>query len=74
MTYTGTMSVRILYTNWRGEKRWRHIRPLRTRFGATDWHPEPQELLDAIDLERGVERTFAISGIERWVEEEVATE
>jgi len=54
----------ILYTNYRGEKDWRCIQPVRVWFGATEWHSEPQWLLDAVDKARDVERSFAMKDIE----------
>lgn len=55
--------VEIGYTNWRGEYGRRRIIPLQVWFGATDWHPEPQWLLRAIDADRNAERDFAIKDI-----------
>jgi hypothetical protein len=51
------------YRNWRGEVADRTVRPLSVWYGSTDWHPEPQWLLKAIDVEKGVERDFAIRDI-----------
>ena len=58
--------VTILYTNYRGETALRRVHPKRIWFGGTDWHPEPQWLMDAEDTERGVERTFAMKDIRAW--------
>jgi hypothetical protein len=55
--------VWIDYTNYRGERAWRRIREVRRYWGSTEYHPEHQELMDAIDLERGVEWTFAVNDI-----------
>lgn len=44
----------------------RSIIPERVHFGATDWHPEPQWLLDATDLEKQAQRTFAMKDIHGW--------
>lgn len=52
------------YTNWRGEKDKRRIRPIRFWYGATEWHPKQAMLLKAMDLERGVERDFLVSDFE----------
>lgn len=60
------MKVNILYTNWRGEKRWRSILPQEVFFGATQWHPEEQWLLKALDLEINETRDFAMKDIEKW--------
>ena len=74
--------VPILYTNWRGETAVRKIVP-HTRhpvvsgkpslwFGSTQWHPEPQWLLTAVDVEKGAVRDWALSGIKAWGEEAVS--
>lgn len=51
------------YTNWRGETSVRHVIPKGIRYAATEWHPEPQWLLDAFDIDRAADRSFAFSGI-----------
>jgi predicted DNA-binding transcriptional regulator YafY len=58
--------VVIDYTNWRGERGLRRICPLRVVFENNEWHPNTQWLLEAIDVERGVERTFALANIHSW--------
>jgi predicted DNA-binding transcriptional regulator YafY len=58
--------VQILYTNYRGETAVRTILPIKIWFGATDWHPEAQWLLDAIDFEKGAKRSFALKDIKSW--------
>ena len=59
--------VTIDYTNWRGERSTRRIRPSGTiRFAATEWHPEPQWLIFAHDLEKGADREFAAADIHSW--------
>lgn len=57
--------VDIDYTNWHGERAVRRIIPLAKsiQFGATDWHPSPQWLFEAWDLEKNAYRTFAIKDI-----------
>lgn len=59
-------AVYIDYTNYRGERAWRRIIPGAIRFDATDWHPGQQWLLDATDVERQAERTFAMKDIHAW--------
>lgn len=56
----------IDYVNWRGERGRRRIIPKRILFGATEWHPEPQWLLEALDLDKGETRLFAIRDIQAW--------
>jgi hypothetical protein len=62
--------VRIDYTNWRNERSWQVIRPIKLYFGKTPWHLKEQWLLRAIDLSTGAERDFAMSHIHQWGQEE----
>ena len=51
----------IRYTNYRGETADRLIEPLQHRYwGRTEYHPEYQWLIKALDVQRGVDRTFAL--------------
>lgn len=56
-------AVTIRYRNYRGETAIRHIRPSHIWFGSTSWHPEPQWVLEAIDLDKDAPRSFAMSDI-----------
>jgi hypothetical protein len=58
--------VRIDYTNHRGKRAYRLIVPRGIYFGLSEWHPEPQWLLDAHDFDKGKDRTFALAGIHGW--------
>lgn len=58
--------VRIVYTNYRNETTVRSIIPDRLWFGSTPWHPKPQWLLDAFDVEKGEKRSFAVADIRSW--------
>lgn len=58
--------VRILYTNYRNETATRTVLPERIWYGSTPWHPQPQWLLDALDVERGERRSFAVADIKSW--------
>ncbi|MEW6053200.1 MAG: hypothetical protein AB1552_05330 [Nitrospirota bacterium] len=60
-------TVSIIYTNYRGETSLRKILPKRLRFGKTDWHHEDQWVLDAIDLKKQIERSFAMKDIRAWM-------
>jgi hypothetical protein len=64
------MSKQIIidYTNWRGERRERTIRPLHGGLNHTknQYHQEPQWLLQAVDVEDGKVKTFAMAGIHGW--------
>lgn len=58
--------VIIDYTNWRGQRAPRRIVPLGIVYGTTKWHPEPQWLLNAWDVVKKTERTFAMKDIHMW--------
>jgi hypothetical protein len=58
--------VKIEYTNWRGFRSVRRIRPRYLAFENNEWHPETQWILYAYDLERIAERTFAMANIHSW--------
>lgn len=67
--------VTFLYRNHRGEEALRRVRPIRLWFGSTCYHPEPQWLLEAFDVDRMATRSFAMSNIlgplerlEKWKE------
>jgi hypothetical protein len=60
--------IKILYKNWRGEVAERNIEPIKIWFGSTEWHKQEQWLLKAIDIERNVERDFAIKDILKWLD------
>ena len=59
-------TVRILYTNYRDETKVRTIIPIKLWFGSTDWHPEGQWLLDAFDIDKYANRSFAMKDIRSW--------
>lgn len=60
--------LRVLYKNWRGETAERLIRPIKIWFGSTEWHPEKQWLLTALDIDKQVERDFALTDIIKWLD------
>lgn len=60
------LTVIIDYTNHRGERGERRIRPVGMWYGDTEWHRDPQWLIDAIDLDKSVSRTFAMKDIHSW--------
>lgn len=60
------MPVTITYTNWKGEVSVRRIIPRRVWFGKTEWHPDAQWFLEAFDLNKNEERTFAMRDISNW--------
>jgi predicted DNA-binding transcriptional regulator YafY len=60
------IAVAIDYTNYRGERAWRTVVPLRLYYGSTDQHPVPQWLLDAYDQGKRAVRTFAMADVHSW--------
>lgn len=58
--------AKIVYKNWRGETAKRHILPIRIWFGHTEWHKEDQWMLTAIDIDKKVERDFALKDVQQW--------
>jgi hypothetical protein len=56
----------IRYTNYRGETELRKIIPRMIHFVSTEWHPEEQWVLEAFDLERQADRSFALKDIVDW--------
>lgn len=59
-------AVWIHYTNHRGERAWRLIRPLGLAFGHTEFHAERQWFVHAIDVKRDVVRDFAMASVHSW--------
>ena len=58
--------IKILYTNWKNETRYRIIEPISIEFKSTEWHPDKQWILNAVDLEKQEQRAFAIKDIKEW--------
>ena len=53
--------IHILYKNNRDEVKWRKILPIRLYWGSTEYHPDPQWILEAMDVDKGAERSFAFA-------------
>jgi hypothetical protein len=49
------------YTNHRGRKSIRRIVPKVLCYGSSEWHREPQWLVEAFDVEEGTILTFALN-------------
>jgi predicted DNA-binding transcriptional regulator YafY len=58
--------VNLDYTNHRGERAARLVRPIRLWFGSSAWHREPQWLLECFDVDKRATRDFALAGIHSW--------
>ena len=57
----------IDYMNWQGEQRLRKVKPRGVSWGSNEWHPHPQWLMEAVDLEDGTIKSFAMKGIIRVI-------
>ena len=66
---TDAQKVKIEYTNYRGETNVRTVIPVRIWFGGTEWHPEEQWLLDAFDVGKNANRSFAMKDLKQWLTE-----
>lgn len=62
-SHTPQGEVTVVYRNYKGETTCRRILPYRIWFGPTEWHPEPQWVMEALDLDKDVLRTFAMRDI-----------
>lgn len=56
----GERSIRFFYTNYRGKRSIRVAVPVILQWGSSVWHPRPQWLMTAFDVDKGAERTFAL--------------
>ena len=59
-------TVVIDYTNWKGERSLRKVTPKIFYWGSTNYHPEPQWLMNAFDEEKKQDRMFALRDIHSW--------
>lgn len=59
--------VKILYTNWKGETKYRNIIPKSIEFKSTEWHKQEQWILNALDVDKNADRAFAIKDIKEWI-------
>lgn len=58
--------VNINYTNYRGIRSSRVVVPTQVWFGSTVYHDDEQWLLDAYDVGKKQDRTFAINDVHSW--------
>lgn len=56
------MPVRLAYTNHAGLRQIRTFVPRLVFYGSTPWHPNPQWILRAWDVDKQAERDFALAG------------
>lgn len=58
--------VTIVYTNYKGITSVRDLLPIKIFFGSNEWHKEDQWLMEAVDIEKNAQRTFAMKDIRTW--------
>ena len=51
------------YKNWQGQVGTRTVQVIRLTYGATEWHPQPQWLLEALDIDKNAVRFFALCDV-----------
>jgi len=56
-------TLQFKYKNWKGETNNRIVIPYNIYFGNTEFHPKEQWLLCAYDIEKCVERNFALKDV-----------
>lgn len=64
---SGIYEAKFTYTNYRGETAERHVRIVGTWFGETEYHPERQWFMRAIDMDKGSLRDFAMQDMKNVV-------
>ena len=65
--FVRAQQVEIDYTNWKGERAKRIIRPVGIAFCINEWHPELQWILSAHDMGKGgAMRSYAMKDIHAW--------
>lgn len=62
--------VKFTYKNHAGKVQTRYVVPMHISYGISDWHPEAQWLLNAYDVVKMEERTFAMKDISEWAADE----
>jgi hypothetical protein len=60
MKFVPGQVIKFRYRNWRGVVSERTARVANLVYGSTEWHPQPQWLVQAFDMEQGAERLFAL--------------
>lgn len=56
--------MKVVYTNHRGERRERDIDPVTLYWGSTEFHPDPQWMLEVYDHGKKTRRDYALKDIE----------
>ena len=62
----GEKDIAVEYTNYRGERSIRLLRPIHFYYGITEYHQDQQWLMSAYDHAKQALRTFAMRDIRTW--------
>jgi len=62
--------VLLDYTNYRGERAIRRVIPQAFGWFKTEFHPEDQWMMRAYDLDKKVDRIYAMKDIHSWKPEQ----
>ena len=60
MEFVAGQVIKFRYRNWKGSVSERTARVANLVYGTTEWHPQPQWLVQGFDMEKGAERLFAL--------------
>ena len=60
--------LKFEYINWEGNQALRKLKPIEIWFGKTEWHPEEQWFLKALDIDKNAERNFALKDIIKFMD------
>ena len=60
LLFTTGIVIEFDYVNWKGESSHRRVRVEDVWYGETDFHTEPQWLMNGRDLDKGAARLFAM--------------
>lgn len=64
-------TVTFEYTNWKGARKLRTVKPERIVFGITPHISKSEWLLEGLDVEKGEKRLFVLKHIQRFADEKV---
>jgi len=64
----GQNIIKIDYTNYKGERKIRTIKPGTLYFGESKWHEGRKLLLQAYDFDKNAIREFEVEKIHEWIE------
>jgi len=61
------LPLRFEYKNWQGQTAVRTVMPIEVWYGKTEFHPDKQWFLRAMDVDKAEERNFAVRDIIKFL-------